>query len=68
MTTLDDLRHVLFDGQPAVICHVCPRHKAMADRLNCDDERNADGECAHVQYRACDCTDPDLCAACEVLG
>jgi hypothetical protein len=62
------LKHVLFDSKPEVICHVCPEHKSIADSLPCDDDKGADGECAHVQYRPCDCADPEPCVACPLEG
>lgn len=58
------LWHVRFDGKPAVVCHVCPRHKAIADRLPCDDDKGTNGECAHVQYTACACDEAQCCVAC----
>lgn len=59
------LKHVLFDGKPEVMCHVCPQHKAIVDRFACDDEIS-DGECAHVQYAVCDCSDEQAaCVACS---
>lgn len=66
MTMAPALWHVMFDGKEDLECHVCPRHKAIADMLACDDAKGDNGECAHVQYRACDCTDPEMCAYCEV--
>jgi hypothetical protein len=59
------LYHVMFDGKPQVQCHVCAEHKAIADTLECDDERGPDGECAHVQYGACNCAAPEACVGCD---
>jgi hypothetical protein len=55
------LFHVMFDGKPEVMCHVCPTHKAIADSFACDDEKGTDGGCAHVQYCVCDCDEPEEC-------
>lgn len=68
MTASEDLRHVLFDGKPEVLGHVCPKHKALVDSLRCDDEQGPDGQCAHVQYRACDCVLGRGCDMCDIWG
>jgi hypothetical protein len=58
------LKHVMFDGKPEVMCHVCAQHKAIADSLPCDDSTGSDGGCAHVQYAICDCSDDEH--ACDI--
>jgi hypothetical protein len=63
------LYHVMFDGKPEVFCHVCRQHKAAADLLPCDDDKGANGECAHVQYAVCDCPDDEhACDICLDFG
>ena len=63
------LTHVMFDGKPEVICHTCAWHKSLGDALPCDDDKGADGECAHVQYAVCDCRNDEVeCDLCVAAG
>ena len=58
------LYHVLFDGKPEVVGHVCEEHRLMGDAIPCDTD-HGDGECDHVQYQVC--AEPwhtSGCAAC----
>jgi len=66
MTTTANTRlyHVLFDGKPEIVCHICPIDRQDADVIPCLEDGDTTGECRHVQYAACDCLD----ASCAVCG
>lgn len=57
--------HVLFDGKPEIVTHVCVVHRELGLLIGCPHgDINANGDCAHVQTRLCECIDPPACPGC----
>jgi hypothetical protein len=59
--------HLYFDGEPTLVGHICDHHRTLGRLLSCADA-GPDGDCEHIQTRACDCLMPRDCDICEAYA
>ena len=59
--------HLLFNGNPEIVAHICDEHRRIGQSIACPDTDPETGDCAHVQTKVCDCGVQRECSPCVDL-